>query len=154
VRVISVTNSLREIVELAWLQKAERVHRMLRPQLPEGSEEYVEKMKKVFASGGEMLVAVRLVDGEERVVGLAVYREYENTFVGKRIYVDDLVTDETLRSTGVGHALLAQVEQIAQQRGAPGFDLESGTQRTRAHRFYFREGMYITSFSFRKNFTT
>jgi hypothetical protein len=29
--------------------------------------------------------------------------------------------------------------------------LDSGTQRTDAHRFYFREGMVIPSFCFRKN---
>jgi hypothetical protein len=35
-------------------------------------------------------------------------------------------------------------------RRATDIDLESGTQRTRAHRFYFREGFFVTSFSFRK----
>jgi len=30
------------------------------------------------------------------------------------------------------------------------YDLDSGTQRTQAHKFYFREGMVVTSFHFAK----
>jgi hypothetical protein len=31
-------------------------------------------------------------------------------------------------------------------------ELDSGTHRTRAHKFYFREGFIIPSFAFRKDF--
>ena len=91
------------------------------------------------------------VDGE-RVVGVAVFRQFENTNVGRRFYVDDLVTAAAERSSGIGSALVAWLEAEARSRGCPGLELESGTQRTRAHRFYFREGFFVTSFSFRKAF--
>jgi hypothetical protein len=42
------------------------------------------------------------------------------------------------------------LENEAKRRGANYLELESGTQRTQAHKFYFREGMTISSFSFRK----
>ena len=103
-------------------------------------------MRRIFAAGGEMCVAVI----DEAVVGVAVFRSYENTHAGKRFYVDDLVTDETYRSSGVGHALLGFLERLARARGGDSIDLDSGTQRTRAHRFYFREGYVIPSFVFRK----
>lgn len=48
--------------------------------------------------------------------------------------------------------LIAYLEKVARDRGCPGMDLDSGTHRTRAHRFYFREGFFITAFSFRKEF--
>ena len=144
-RIVQVTGVGREVAEPEWLSAAERVHRQLRPQLP---ADYAEKMRLVFRDGGEMCLAVRA----DRVVGVAVYREFENTHVGRRFYIDDLVTDESERSTGAGRALIAYLEQVARDRGCPGFDLESGTHRTRAHRFYFREGFYITAFSFRKEF--
>ena len=89
----------------------------------------------------------------EAVVGLAVYRWHENTFDGIKFYVDDLVTDETRRSKGVGHALIEHLECVARNLGANGIMLDSGTQRTRAHKFYFREGFVIPAFNFKKSFS-
>jgi GNAT superfamily N-acetyltransferase len=144
-KIVQITDAQHEIVEPAWLARAETVHRQLRPNLP---AEYAAKMRKVFSQGGEMCVAT---DGDE-VAGVAVYRQFENTHVGRRFYVDDLVTDERRRSSGVGRALIAYLEGEARKRGCPGLDLESGTHRMHAHKFYFREGFVITSFSFRKEF--
>ena len=85
------------------------------------------------------------------VVGVAVFRYYENTFSGRKFYVDDLVTDEAFRSGGIGHAMLAFLEKLARGRGCDSLELDSGTQRTRAHKFYFREGFVIPAFVFRKD---
>jgi GNAT superfamily N-acetyltransferase len=144
-KIIRITDDDRLLVESDWLERAETVHRQLRPHMP---SDYVGKMRRVFASGGEMCVLVQ----EERVVGLAVFRYFENTHVGHKFYVDDLVTDEGFRSGGVGHALLVFLEKLARSRGCNSIELDSGTQRTRAHKFYFREGFIIPSFSFRKDF--
>jgi len=144
-RIVQITGSHQEILEEGWLERAEQVHRQLRPQLP---ADYLEKMRGVFAKGGEMCVAV----SDQRVVGVAVFREFENTHVGRRFYIDDLVTDEAERSTGAGKQLIGYLERLAQERGCAGLELESGTHRARAHRFYFREGFFISSFSFRKEF--
>lgn len=144
-KIHQVTDERREVVLPGWLARAEGVHRQLRPRLP---ADYVAKMRLVFSQGGEMCVAAI---GEE-VAGVAVFRVFENTHVGSRFYVDDLVTDDRRRSTGVGKAMIAWLEAEARRRGCPGLDLESGTHRTAAHRFYFREGFVIPSFSFRKDF--
>lgn len=144
-QVVQITNARHDVVEPVWLARAEAVHRQLRPQLP---VDYAGKMRKVFSGGGEMCIAAEA----DQVAGLAVFRLFENTHVGPRFYIDDLVTDERRRSGGVGKALLEWLEAEARKRGCPGFDLESGTQRTGAHRFYFREGFVIPSFSFRKEF--
>jgi len=82
------------------------------------------------------------------VLGLAVYRVYEDTFNGTRFYVDDLITDERNRSKGVGHLLMDYLKQQTRLRKVNRVTLESGTQRQQAHRFYFREGFIIPSFSF------
>jgi GNAT superfamily N-acetyltransferase len=143
-QIIRVTDSAREVVEPQWLSRAEVVHRQLRPHLP---QDYAKRMREVFRAGGEMCVAVQ----GDAVAGVAVYRLYENTFSGTKLYVDDLVTDERLRSRGVGHALIAFLEEEGRRRGADALELDSGTHRTRAHRFYFREGFVISSFLFRKD---
>jgi GNAT superfamily N-acetyltransferase len=124
------------------LRSAERVHRQLRPHLVD----YVGRMRQVLAGGAEMAVA--LVEGE--VAGITVFRVLEKTHSGRDLYCDDLVTDETKRSTGVGHALMQYMEGICRERSCDTFSLDSGAQRQQAHKFYFREGMTITSFHFDK----
>jgi GNAT superfamily N-acetyltransferase len=74
----------------------------------------------------------------------------DKTFNGKEMYCDDLVSDESKRSTGVGHALVAYMEALARERGCNVLTLDSGAQRQQAHKFYFREGFTITSFHFVK----
>ncbi len=143
-RIVEVTDRSGGVAEAQWLARAERVHRQLRPLLP---EDYCGKMMRVFALGARMCVAAE----GERVLGVAVYRISENTFSGVHLYVDDLVTDEPERSKGVGRALLDYLQRRARESGCETFCLDSGVQRARTHQFYFREGMHISSFNFKKS---
>ncbi len=88
-------------------------------------------------------------DGQ-RCVGVAGWRIVHNTAETKKLYVDDLVTTATQRSAGVGRLLLQELEARARDAGCLGIDLDSGVQRERAHRFYFREGFTISSLHFWK----
>ena len=142
-KIISITDAVSEIIEREWLVQAESVHRQLRPHLP---PDYLARMKEIFKSGAEMAVAV----SENHVLGLTVFRMLEKTFNGRDLYCDDLVTDETKRSTGVGKMLMQYMEKLAIERGCDTFSLDSGCQRQQAHKFYFREGMTINSFHFAK----
>ena len=141
-KVVAVSKPGGEVADAKLLAAAERVHRQLRPNL----KDYVGRMKEVLAGGAEMAVCV--VDGE--VAGVTVFRVLEKTHSGRDLYCDDLVTDETKRSAGVGHALMQYMEGICRERSCNTFSLDSGAQRPQAHKFYFREGMVITSFHFDK----
>ena len=141
--IVKVTAIGGQIIETPWLTRAETVHRQLRPQLP---ADYGKRMAEIFATGVEMWIAVE----DKSVLGVAVFRMIENTSAGRKLYVDDLVSDETQRSKGVGKLLLDGLTQEARQRGCQTFDLDSGTQRTDAHRFYFRERMVVKVFGFTK----
>jgi GNAT superfamily N-acetyltransferase len=141
--VVAVSDENGEVTDGELLRAAERVHRQLRPHL---REDYAGRMKEVLAAGAQMAVA--LVDGE--VAGITVFRILEKTHSGRDLYCDDLVTDEARRSTGVGRALMQYMEQVCRERACDTFSLDSGTWRQQAHRFYFREGMTITSFHFDK----
>jgi GNAT superfamily N-acetyltransferase len=132
-----------EASDEALLRSAEAVHLQLRPQL---QGRYLARMKEVLAAGAQMAVA--LVDG--KVAGITVFRILEKTHSGRDLYCDDLVTDEKQRSTGVGHALMQYMEGICRERACDTFSLDSGAQRQQAHKFYFREGMTITSSHFDK----
>ena len=93
-----------------------------------------------------MAVGVR----DHKVCGITVFRILEKTFSGRELYCDDLITDEALRSSGVGHALLRHMEAVAIERHCDFLGLDSGTQRQQAHKFYFREGLTVPAFHFSK----
>jgi hypothetical protein len=141
--VVPVTDGQRAVVDAPLLAAAESVHRQLRPHMP---RDYVGRMREVFAGGAEMAVAV----DAGKVVGITVFRVLEKTHSGRDLYCDDLITDETRRSSGVGRALVQYMERLCRERGCDTFSLDSGTWRQQAHKFYFREGMTITSFHFDK----
>jgi GNAT superfamily N-acetyltransferase len=141
VNVVAVSNEKGEVIDPQLLAAAEAVHRQLRPHLP---ADYAGRMREVLAGGAEMAVAVE----GGKVKGVTVFRILEKTHSGRDLYCDDLVTDEQQRSTGVGHALMQYMESICRERRCDTFSLDSGTQRQQAHKFYFREGMTITSFHF------
>ena len=141
---VEVTGAGGEILAPDWLARAEPVHRQLRERLP---ADYAGRLAAVFADGARMSLAVQ----GQAVRGLAVWRLVENTYEGRRLYVDDLVTDAAHRSRGIGRTLLRHLEQHARNLQCDVLALDSGTQRTNAHRFYFREGMVIPSFCFRKD---
>ena len=142
-RVLAVTNDQGSVIEPDWLKRSERVHRQLRPQLP---ADYALRLQEVFAGGARMAV---VLDGDD-VVSVAIWRIIENTYEGRRLYVDDLVSDEVKRSHGAGRMMLGWLEAKARALGCDVLALDSGVQRTRAHRFYFREGMFISAYCFKK----
>ncbi|KAF0701565.1 Aste57867_7996 [Aphanomyces stellatus] len=129
-----------------WLIQAEAVHRELRPQM---DASYLTQLEEIFAEGGELVLATEEQAGRNAVVGLALFRVYRDTFNGRKLYVDDLVTTALKRSGGVGHALITWLKEEGARRHAVNVVLDSGCQRTDAHRFYFREGFVITSFNFK-----
>ncbi len=121
------------------------VIRQLRAHLDE--DEYLEKIKRMRRSGYRLAAATE--GGEVRCV--AGFRIVEFLAYGKFLYVDDLVTAEDARSEGHGKRMLDWLTNIAQEEGCGSLQLDSGVQRHGAHRFYFRQGMKISSYHFSKS---
>ena len=144
-QVIDVTD---ENDETMW-KDIQRVHRQLRPHLSEDFPTYCQQIRDICQSGPARLIVTQHRQ-EKTVLGLAVYRhthrlQYSNYMYS---YVDDLVTDEEQRSTGVGRSLLNYVKNEAEQSGIAKVLLDSGCQRGRAHRFYYRENFQLDQFGF------
>lgn len=114
----------------------------LRPHVARG--DFLKSVRALQADGLR-LACIR--DGE-RVVAVAGYRISTSLFCGKHLYVDDLVTAETERSKGHGKALLGWLREQAVANDCEIFHLDSGVQRKRAHAFYQREGMELSSYHF------
>jgi GNAT superfamily N-acetyltransferase len=114
----------------------------LRPHLDENS--FVSTVRGMEADGYQLV----FIEEEDTVVAAAGYRIHTTLFMGKNLYVDDLVTSRNSRSKGHGKALIDWLRNVARESACTHLHLDSGTQRHRAHRFYLREGMDIASFHF------
>jgi GNAT superfamily N-acetyltransferase len=131
------------IDDAAWAS-AFPVLRQLRPHL--GRDE-LDAIQRAGRAQGLTFTAA-FVDGT--CVGVAGWRVMDTTSVIRKLYVDDLVTDETARSGGVGTALLRHLDHRGVELGCTVLELDSGHQRTDAHRFYVREGFEDVSRHFRR----
>lgn len=82
------------------------------------------------------------------IVAAAGYRIYSNLFMGKHFYIDDLITSKLARSNGYGEKMLMWLREQAKENECQVFHLDSGTHRSQAHKFYFKQGLNIASFHF------
>ncbi|WP_273842879.1 GNAT family N-acetyltransferase [Rubrobacter calidifluminis] len=119
------------------------VMRQLRPHLG-SAEDYLRRVRRMRKEGYRL--AAVLEDGEVRSV--AGFRVQESLISGRHLYVDDLVTADDARSRGYGRMLFLWLAEEARREGCRELHLDSGVQRGRAHRFYFREGMEIRHYHF------
>lgn len=115
----------------------------LRPHLSE--DEFIIRVKRQFQHQGYRLVYVE-ENGQVRAV--AGFRIAEMLSRGRFLYVDDLVTAAKDRSRGYGSLLFEWLVEYALSHQCERLDLDSGVQRTDAHRFYIRRGMHISGFHF------
>ena len=123
------------------LLDGETLHRQLRPAL---EADYPAQIERLIPEGARLAQVVD--DGQVRAI--ALWRVFETTYCGWRLEIEDLVSGEAHRSKGYGAAMLRWLHDQAVALGCPTTTLISGTHRTRAHRFYFREGYAITAFPF------
>lgn len=121
----------RECSDEASIDEAFGLIRQLRPKLTT-SEQWNTAFKRQAKSGYRVLLAIR--DGVPRA--LAGFRIQENLIHGKFLYVDDLVTDSHVRSTGIGKKLLEELEWEAQHSHCDHLVLDTALSNKRAQRFY------------------
>lgn len=117
----------------------------LRPKLQKDG--FIQQVRAMYSEGYRMVSAVE----DNRVMAVAGYKISSNFVMGKKLYIEDLVTCESARSKGLGRLLLNHLEETAKQQDCKVLHLDSGTQRHRAHKFYLTHDMQIFAFHFIKN---
>jgi GNAT superfamily N-acetyltransferase len=120
------------------------VMRQLRPDLD--TTLYIRRIRQMMASDNFRL-AYLTDDGA--VCAVAGFRLMEMLYCGPLLSVDDLVTDEAVRSKGYGAILLDWLKTEGRRTGCKELQLVSRVTREEAHRFYFRHGLGIDCFHFR-----
>ncbi|WP_346838902.1 GNAT family N-acetyltransferase [Microbulbifer sp. SAOS-129_SWC] len=124
------------------LEKVGTVLLQLRPQYD--MESLVAQIQRQQAEGYQLAY----VEDAGRVLCVAGFVVAQKLAWGRHIYIDDLVTDASYRSTGAGKYLLNWFKDYAREIGCGQIHLDSGVQRFAAHRFYQREGFAIASHHF------
>lgn len=135
--------SIRVASEDFEIKKCFPVMQELRPHLVEA--EFVDCIRRQSQHSGYQLAYLE-DEGDPRAV--AGFRLSESLSAGKYLYVDDLVTASAHRSQGYGEALFQWLVDYARAHQCEQFQLDSGVQRFRAHRFYMRHGMAIAAHHF------
>lgn len=107
-----------------------------------------DELERLHAEGhrGGYRIMALFDAGECRAV--AGFRVMTSFAHGRFLYVDDLATAERWRSQGYGELVEERLREVARAEGCEQIRLDSGVQRRRAHRFYFRRGYSIESFNF------
>lgn len=117
--------------------------RQLRPHLA-SENEFIERWRRQQADGYRLLV----LWNAGRPVALAGFRVQDNLVHGRHLYVDDLVTDETLRGSGYGRRLMDRLKEEGRGLGLDKLILDTPLANVLGHRFYYREGLVARSLRF------
>ena len=117
----------------------------LRPHLIK--ENFLNQIRQMEKQGFKLIY----IENSHGVVCVAGYRISNNLFMGKNLYVDDLVTSESARSEGYGDKMIKYLRALAVENQCSVFHLDSGTQRHEAHKFYFKQNLSIASYHFSEN---
>lgn len=136
-------DTIRPIEDEAALRACFPVMHQLRPHLADADELVARWCRQV--EDGYRLVAVWR---EGTPVALAGYRLQENLVYGRFLYVDDLVTDANLRSSGLGNVLMDYLKDETQRRGCVRLVLDTPLSNVLGHRFYYRNGLLAGALRF------
>lgn len=133
---VQLANSQSDIIGIAT------VLQQLRPQfpIPYIKTQIVEQMTQGYQ------IAYIKEDGHIMCVAGFVFGR--KLAWGKHIYIDDLVTNEDVRSQSAGAVMIDWLKNHARNHDCQQMHLDSGVQRYMAHKFYLREGFIIASHHF------
>ena len=73
------------------------------------ADEFLETVRRMEPGGFQLAY----IEASEEIVCVAGYRIYTNLFVGRNLYIDDLVTAEKARSKGYGKLMVGWLKETA-----------------------------------------
>lgn len=141
----SILETISELTNTTQWLEAFPIMKQLRTDLTE--ETYIELLQDMSKDGYKLYA----MSAEDKIVALVGLSWRINFYNKRHIFIYDLVTDVSQRSFGYGEKLLKYIHDWAKENGAEYVALESGLQRSDAHRFYEDKLNYDKwCYSFRK----
>jgi GNAT superfamily N-acetyltransferase len=96
-------------------------------------------------------IVAAFLPGQPDAVAAAGFRIQHQLSKARFLYVDDLVTLPSHRSSGYAGMVFDWLVQEARRQGCEQLHLDSGHQRFDAHRFYLKHGMIMNAHHFSMN---
>lgn len=93
----------------------------------------------------DILIAL---DDEDKIIGIATLSIHMGPIIRKNAYLEDFVTDNTVRGQGVGTALWNAMLDWAAEKGCKNLEFTCGAGRESSQQFYKNHGatIYDTNF--------
>ncbi|MBX9767234.1 MAG: GNAT family N-acetyltransferase [Bdellovibrionales bacterium] len=110
-------------------------------------EDYLSIYREAHRADGYEIVAI---EQGGAVVAIMGYRILSDFVRGRHIYIDDLVSTQSARSSGLGAELLKYAEEIASKAGCAALRLCTGIENEGGIRFYERNGWTKRAFAYTK----
>lgn len=121
---------------------------VLRPMLNDING-FVEQINQVQRAQGYRLLGI-FEEGKTNAVAVCGFREETNIVSGRHLHIDDFITVPQSRGRGYATMLLDEVRRIAEESGIKQVHVDSNvsSERTVAHRLYFKHGFEIGAYHF------
>jgi GNAT superfamily N-acetyltransferase len=117
----------------------------LRPHLDKNS--FLPTIKEMFTEGYELA----FIEENNEAVAAIGFRYMQYLYNGKHFYIDDLVTLPSYRGKSYAGKLLDHVIEKAKEKGFKAVTLDSGYQRSNAHRLYLNKGFTLNAHHFSRS---
>lgn len=93
----------------------------------------------------DMLIAI---DDNNQIIGIATLSIHMGPIIRKNVYLEDFVTDQTVRGKGIGSALWDAMLDWAKEKGCNNLEFTCGNGRGASQQFYKNHGatIYDTNF--------
>ena len=117
--------------------------RQLRPNLTSEAE-FIARWRRQTSAGYRLLALWE----NRNIMALAGFRVQENLVHGLHLYIDDLVTQDTVRSRGYGQQIMIRLALEGRKLGCSKLTLDTALTNVLGHRFYYRNGLLATALRF------
>jgi hypothetical protein len=144
----SLQSSLQHAITDQDIESCFDVMQELRPHIQQKT--FLPTIRHMEKEGYKLV----FINHNKKVVAVAGYRISTNLFIGKNLYVDDLVTTCGHRSKGYGEHLINWLRGEAIKAKCNVYHLDSSTHRDQAHKFYFKQEFIIASYHFSQSLVT
>jgi GNAT superfamily N-acetyltransferase len=86
----------------------------------------------------------------ERLLGVSSGWMTVRLYSGKQLEVDNVIIKPDIQSKGIGSKFIKLIEHWAKENDCLSVELNTYTQNSRSHKFYFNQGYQILGFHFQK----